>query len=122
MLLLVFIGISTIASYWITLLTCTSLPGNKMYAGLAFGFAEAASSLIVGFLCKYIKDTHCFVGACLITVASQLVFYFICGGTTDSTLAIVSVFLSVIGVGSQYCLVFLLIEFRTTAQRLGSSL
>lgn len=81
-----------------------------MYAGLAFGFAEAGSSLLVGILCKYIKDTHCFVGACLLAVFSQLVFYFVCGGTTDSTLSITMVFMIVLGVGCQYGVVYLMIE------------
>jgi len=48
--------------FYVALFCVTSLPGNKMAAGISFGFAEATSNIIAGFILKYFKDKHALFG------------------------------------------------------------
>lgn len=41
---------------YIALYSLTSLPGDKMFAGMAFGLAESSSNLLSGFICTKFKD------------------------------------------------------------------
>lgn len=121
-MLLAATGIASTFSYWVALFTSTSLPGNRMYAGLAYGLAEGLSSILAGFLCKYFKDTLCYTGSVLLTMSFQLIFFFVCGGVHGSFLATCCVFGIVMGVGLQYCIFYLLIGSRVPPEKLGSSL
>ena len=57
-------------TFWTTLFCVTSLPGDKMTAGATFGFAEATSNVIGGYVCKYVKDKHSFIGCCVLSLIS----------------------------------------------------
>lgn len=93
-----------------------------MNAGLAYGLADTSAAVISGFVCKYLKDTIAFTTACLLTLISQSVFYFVCGGQTDSTLAVVCMYTGCLGIGACYSIVYLMIELRVPSEKLGSSI
>lgn len=41
---------------WLTLFCATGLPGNKFYAGMAFGLAQCCGCLIGGYVLRFYKD------------------------------------------------------------------
>lgn len=54
--LLIIIGSTCFSGFWLCLFSATSLPGNKMFAGMIVGLAESSSSILAGYVCKYVKD------------------------------------------------------------------
>lgn len=93
-----------------------------MYAGMAFGLAEVFAQTTTGFLCKYFKDTQVYTGACLLMMISQMIFFFVCGGQTGSLLSVICIFTMMIGIGAMYCVSYLMVELRVSADKLGSAM
>lgn len=58
----------------------------------------------------------------MLALFSMMVFYFICGGSSDSWLAIVATYFTVLGVAFTYASFFLMVEFRAPPELLGSTM
>lgn len=93
-----------------------------MYAGLAFGIADSSAAIFAGVICLLVGETKGFMGSIIFTIAAQCVFYFICGGQTGGLLAVFSVFSYCVGLGAAYCILYLMINLRVPAEKVGSSL
>lgn len=100
----------------------TSQQGNKMSSGITFGLAEASACLASGYICKKVKDTTAFIFFCALSIVSMSVYYFVCGGITDGPLSLVMFFLGTFGTGSNINIMYLMIELRVPAEKLGSSI
>lgn len=107
---------------YIALYSLTALPGDKMFAGMAFGLAESSSNLISGYICTKFKDQQVFTGFCLLIVFSMSFFYFVCGGQSGSIASLISIFLTVLGCGSNINIIYLMIELRIPTEKLGSTI
>lgn len=116
------IGSTVVAAQWIALLSLTGLPGSKMHAGIAFGCADLTAAIFAGVICSIVKDTKALTGALIFAIVAQCVFYFICGGQTGGLLAVMSVYCYCVGLGASYCILYLLIQLRVPAEKVGSSL
>jgi len=81
-----------------------------MFAGMSFGLAESSSSIISGIVCKYLKDQHAYTGFCILSLISMSVFYFVGGGESGSILSLVSIYGTMLGVGSNINIVYIMIE------------
>jgi hypothetical protein len=116
------IGMTSVGAYWILLYLPASLPGRKFHAGYVTGFGEFVAQLFTGFICKYFRDTKVFMVGVVITLLSQFVFYYGFDGNLKSTSALVCFFVSIMGIGIQYCTIFILTERRVSAEKLGSAI
>jgi hypothetical protein len=95
--------------YWGTNFVCTSLPGNKLYAGLAYGTAEGFSSIACGLITKKVDPGIVMQVCAYIMPICTAIFYIFCASTNTGPLAFALNFLSVFAVGSQYCAFFLIV-------------
>ena len=92
-----------------------------MFAGIVFGLSEATSNMVSGIICKYFKDWHAFLGSCALCIFGQQVFYF-SGGNEGGIIALFGLSCTVLGFGSAWNTVFIMIELRMPTDRLGSSM
>jgi hypothetical protein len=106
---------------YITMYTLTSLPGDKLHAGMTFGIAESSSNLLSSFICTKVKDSHAFSFFGMMIIVSQTIFYFICEGKTGGLLALTTIFCTAFGSGSNVNLTYLMIQNRIPTQKLGSA-
>lgn len=107
-------------SLYINMYQASSQQGNKMSSGITFGLAEASACLFSGYICKKVKDTTAFIFFSLLCVISMTVYYVVCGGVTDGPLSLVMFFLGTFGVGSNTNIMYLMMELRIPAEKLGS--
>ena len=109
-------------AYFMARFMSSAFEGYKLYANLSFGTAEFCSALFCGLICKYISQKGILVGGLVIVLLSQLVFFFVLGGTFTSTLSLVSNFTSVFALGVVYAVFFVVIQSRVPVSELGKSL
>ena len=107
---------------YVTLFGTTAMEGEKMMAGMVFGLAESSSAMISGVVCKYISDFQAFNIFILIALIAQLVYYWLCEGITGSIASLVAIYCIMLGTGSCINIIYLMIELRVTADKLGSSI
>lgn len=89
---------------------------------MSFSFAGTFSALISGPILRKYKDNDAVAAFTMLSIVAMLGFYFICGGETSSSVAIVYSFMIVVGTAFNYNILFLLVEFRSPPERLGSTL
>jgi hypothetical protein len=107
---------------YISMFGLTSAPGNKLFAGMTFGIAEATSNLMSSFICTKVKDLSAFSFFCVMMMISQSVFYFVCGGESGGVLALAMIFCTVFAAGSTVNIIYLMIEQRIPTEKLGSAI
>ena len=86
-------------NYWTALCMPASLPGQKFYAGLSYGFAEGLSSCFAGVLCTFVSDKNSMLASTVFIMTCLTFFYFVCDGSFSGTFALVLFFCSVFGCG-----------------------
>ena len=101
------------------LFATTGLPGNKFYAGMSYGFAEALSGLISGPILKYYKDKDAVSFFTAFAAMAMMGFYYISGGESKTPLSFVFNFCVVLGAAFNYNVLYLMIEFRAPPEQLG---
>jgi hypothetical protein len=107
---------------YVTLFGTTAMEGDKMLAGMMFGLAESSSAIISGVVCKYMSDFKAFNMFMLIAFTAQLVYYWLCEGVTGSIASLIAIYCIMLGIGSCINIIYLMIELRVTADKLGSSI
>lgn len=100
----------------------TSQEGDKMSSGMTFGLAEAIACLASAYICRKFKDTTVFIFNCALGIVSMSIYFFICDAKTDGPLSILMFFLGTFGCGSNINIMYLMIELRVPAEKLGSSI
>ena len=108
--------------FYMTLFGTASLPGTKLFAGMMLGLGEAVSCIISGFVCRYVKDIHAFNFFTLMIGIAQLVYYWGCEGVSGSFTSLCAIFFIILGVGACINIIYLMIELRVSANKLGSSI
>jgi hypothetical protein len=88
----------------------TSVPGNKLFAGMTFGIAEGSSMILSSIVVTKVKNIlHVFTFFCMVVLVSQSVFYFVCGGESGSWLALAMIFNTTLGCGSSINIIYLML-------------
>jgi hypothetical protein len=77
--------------------------------------------MVSGFVCKYFKDWHVFMGSCALCIFGQQIYFF-SGANQGGILALMGLSCIVIGFGSALNVVFIMIELRWPTDRIGSAM
>jgi hypothetical protein len=54
----------------------TSLNGDPMFLGMAYGLADTSAAIMSGFVLKYVKDSNAFIVSYLIAICGMVTFYY----------------------------------------------
>lgn len=122
LLLLVIVASCSFFNSYLTLFSATSLPGDKLFAGMMFGFAESSASFVSGVICSKVPDKYAMMASNVLFCVANCVFYFGCGGRFESLLSFIAVFCMTLGCGATVNIMYLVIEMRVPPAKLGSSI